>query len=584
MHRRFRALLARLTVGRVAVGAVTIIGVLALSALPAGAHAVLLRTTPSPQSTVARAPSVVRLEFSELVQAVFGAVRVYDVNGKRVDNGTARHPDGAGEILEAPLSTLSDGTYTVTWRVVSADGHAVNGGFVFYVGAPSSISPVAISSANGTSAAVPWLMGTARFVWFFALALLVGAVVTRRWVFTPAARAADAPESAARYRASVRRALPAAWLVVFVAGALTLGLEAARISGLSLTRSFAWSSLHEVLGTTFGHLWIAQMLLTLVLAIPVIVLSRRHATPLVSSGVWTIAGGCIAGALLVVVALNGHARTASQPAVAVSSIAIHLGAMSVWVGGLVALVLFGVGALRGAPDGTRSRLLRETLRRFSPIAIVGVLVLIATGTVNSVLGFDSISDLWTYAYGRVVLAKIVLVAIALAIASRHLLVLPRRPATASDDTLVRSFRLSSRVEAVVVIGALMLAAVLVDLVPGRTLALASNGPVNQQHTVGTYTVQLFLDPSAVGINEVHLTIVDTSGLAAAGVSNATATVSEPDASSRPLRLRLLAPGHLAGLLNASSPGGYRVDIEAQSPTGPLRSSFSFELKSTRQTK
>ena len=80
-------------------------------------------------------PGAVVFRFSEPVEGNFGAVRVYDAEGERVDEGDAFHPDGEGPKLGVHLKPgLPDGSYTATYRVVSADGHIVSGGYVFSIG------------------------------------------------------------------------------------------------------------------------------------------------------------------------------------------------------------------------------------------------------------------------------------------------------------------------------------------------------------------------------------------------------------------------------------------------------------------
>ncbi len=205
------------------------------TAPPASAHAVLLRTDPSPQTTVATPPSAIRLQFSEPVEVAFGAVRLFDVDGHRVDSGKIHRANGDREVV-LPVSGLKDGTYTVTWRVASSDGHRVSGGFDFYVGAPSTISAVAVQRDQGSGRVVGWGFGVMRFAWFAGLFAIIGLVVGRRWVWTPAVRAVELTESPAAdtYRNLFRRALPLAWLVLLVSGALTLVFQAATLSGLSL--------------------------------------------------------------------------------------------------------------------------------------------------------------------------------------------------------------------------------------------------------------------------------------------------------------------------------------------------------------
>lgn len=49
------------------------------------------------------------------------------------------------------------------------------------------------------------------------------------------------------------------------------------------------------------------------------------------------------------------------------------------------------------------------------------------------------------------------------------------------------------------------------LVPGRTVALAADAAVNLEHRVGPYTIQFFLDPSAVGANLREPEFIGTGG-------------------------------------------------------------------------
>ena len=70
----------------VAAGALAL-GLLVGWVAPASAHALLLRTDPSPQTSVKRSPTAVRLLFSERVEVTFGAIRIFDVDGHPVAAG-----------------------------------------------------------------------------------------------------------------------------------------------------------------------------------------------------------------------------------------------------------------------------------------------------------------------------------------------------------------------------------------------------------------------------------------------------------------------------------------------------------------
>lgn len=118
--------------GRVA-GLVMLVAALVLiPAMPASAHAELATTDPADGSVAETAPKVLTLQFTERVSVQPDGVRVLGADGQRVDAGAA---SASGDTVAAPLdSTVADGGYVVAWRVVSADGHPVRGAFAFSVG------------------------------------------------------------------------------------------------------------------------------------------------------------------------------------------------------------------------------------------------------------------------------------------------------------------------------------------------------------------------------------------------------------------------------------------------------------------
>ena len=238
-------------------------------------------------------------------------------------------------------------------------------------------------------------------------------------------------------------------------------------------------------------------------------LTRRNGLLGVRPPTWLSVLAASAAGLALAAASMGHARTESHPGLGVPSVAIHLIAVSIWVGSLLALVALGASAWSAVPREDRNGLVRSVVLRFSRLALAAVAVLVATGTLNAVLDLAAPSDLWRTPYGKVLSAKIALLGVALAFGAWHLRVAPRRLATTDPAAAAsRSFRRSSAAELVVLATVVAFASALVALVPGRSLALQSRGPVNQDQRVGAYTVQLFIDPSAPGANEIHLTFID----------------------------------------------------------------------------
>jgi len=344
-----------------------------------------------------------------------------------------------------------------------------------------------------------------------------------------------------------------------------------------------------VLTTSFGHLWLAQMALTVAAGVPVLALARsrtRRSLLGVGPTAWVAVLLALAGGLCLVAALNGHARTLGHPVVGVLSVAVHLVAVGVWVGGLAALVALGGSAWRALAAERRPALAGQVIRRFSRVATVAMLVVVATGILNAVLDLASVSDLWSTRYGQLIVAKVALLAVALVLAARHRWTVPRRLAAAgADAAAVSSFDRSAAAELVALVATVAVAAALVALVPGRSLALAARGPVNVERRAGAYTVQLFIDPTAVGTNQVHLSYVDARGLGAAEVTNTVVTVTPASASAAPgppesVPMRLISPGHFVGDVDLPAAGSYRLRASLPSGDG---ASFDFRLRAASTT-
>ena len=102
---------------------------------------------------------------------------------------------------------------------------------------------------------------------------------------------------------------------------------------------------------------------------------------------------------VVVPTLSGHSGASSQHDTAVSSLMVHLVAASLWVGGLAGLV---------AVAFLDRRLLRDAVPRFSRLALWCFVALALSGVANAWVRLRSPLDLVTTGYGRLVLAKILL--------------------------------------------------------------------------------------------------------------------------------------------------------------------------------
>lgn len=140
-----------------------------LTAPTASAHNVLVDSSPKDGSTVAEAPSTVELVFDQPVQNEFEQVAVLDADETHYEQG---EPEVVGSSVSQAISDLPEGDYVVSYRIISADGHPVDGSIEFAVGtsgghnatagAEDAEESGAEESQSGISAG--WLIGLAALV------------------------------------------------------------------------------------------------------------------------------------------------------------------------------------------------------------------------------------------------------------------------------------------------------------------------------------------------------------------------------------------------------------------------------------
>jgi copper transport protein len=346
-------------------------GTVVLNARPAFAHAVLEQTSPTDGSVIATAPKQVTLDFGEPVGVEAGAVRVFDDRLHRVDKG---NPTATGAHVRIALkSRLAPGTYTVTWRVISADSHPVAGGFTFSIGHPSSVTGQ-VKPESGGSRLVGILLGIGRYAGYAGVVLGVGtaAVLLVLW---PAGWLERRP----------RRLVWTGWGLLFGGTIAGLLLEGPYGAGVGITHLFDGGLLRATFDARYGEVLGARFGLLLLLAV-----ALRAAVPRLLTGLVMLA-------ILVTFALAGHAATGGQVPFTVLSDVLHVGAMAGWMGGLALLV--GCLASRVEPLGA-------ILPQFSRFAFGAVVTLVVTGTYQAWRNVGSWSGLPDTVYGRLLLAKI----------------------------------------------------------------------------------------------------------------------------------------------------------------------------------
>jgi copper transport protein len=499
-------------------------------------------------------------------------VSVTDAAARQVTAGPPQRAPTDPDTLITPLNKIRSGWYLVYWRVISVDGHPVRGAFTFAVGPNPGPQPQFVIPSISETAATPRLL-IARWLTFLTFMSAIGLFALRMFIGRPLKRVL--PESSLR--------------AVSIGFAITLGaaLVVTPAYVLLATAEFALRPVTD-LGTivplardsAFGRGFIdLELVLALFGAAACVTFwldrpERRHRS--IAELLATTGAVLAATAALVVPGAAGHAAQTSPRGVAVALDALHLLAGSLWIGGLIGLVILWLSA--GALH--RVSVLSYVVPRFSRVAFGSVLLLIASGTWASVLHLPTIATLWETSYGKALLAKIVLLLGAMTLAPINLLrtkprlaAAERRPDLAAGAAVL--LRRLVQGEIVFVVAAIFFAALLSSL-PPPSAALAQvksasarvgPGPVVETVRKNGYVVRIRVAPNRAAVPNTFSVEVTRDGKPVPAAVFARFAMLDMEMGNQEYRLREVRPG----VFERSAPalvmvGHWALDFEV-APTG-----------------
>ena len=355
-------------------------------------HASLVSSEPAAKSHLASAPARIRLVFSEPIEGKLSRITLARSGGGPFVVPAAGDPRDVHAVI-APADSLTPGAYRLEWRIVSADGHPVDGNFVFAIGdttlgtktpppaaaAPVDTQPIPAPQAEEADAdfgpaiaGAPLIPGVLRGLGLGALMATGGLLLYL--VLAPAGAA---------QRGCPRLRRITLWLGV-ASAVLIVGHLVAWLIHTSPDQTLTTEWATSALGTTVGQIELWRTGLA-ALALWALGLARRYGLALAL----VIASLGVSGAI-------GH-PAAMQPFVAIPAKAIHLLASGVWLGGLLWLVI--------RPTKDSAELFRSDTERVSTFALVAVIAVAFTGVLQTWLFLPKIADVLTSPYGWFVLGK-----------------------------------------------------------------------------------------------------------------------------------------------------------------------------------
>ena len=368
------------------------------------------------------------------------------------------------------------------------------------------------------------------------------------------------------------------WGALVGATVAGIGLEGVYAAALPLSKVVDPSTVGDVLDTRYGKVAIVRLVL-LALAFPLVRLVLHHRR---LPSWWPPAAALVGVGLAATPVFAGHASTGEHSSLALVSQTLHVLAMSCWLGGLVMIVALVL--VRPLPEG-----LRTAVSRFSALALGSVAVLVVTGGFQAWREVGTLAALKDTDFGRLLLAKLVVFAAMVVAAAFSREVVNRHfrddaddddvaaddepdaaripalvGATAADagvdhdgvigdeargeplereptdEEEAHTLRRTVLVEIVFAVVVLAITALLVNTAPARTV---TTEPVSLNMRSGSVFADGTIAPGAAGRNDIHLTVLSTSG---APIEDVQMQLSRPDGDLAPfdVPLRQLGPGHL----------------------------------------
>jgi copper transport protein len=459
------------------------------------AHATLVASHPAAGMVLQTAPERLQLQFNEPISV--SLIRLVDAAGRTHSDLTAEANGPFVSIV--PPKDLPKGTQVLSYRIVSEDGHPVGGSVAFSIGAAGTAHEVA--SQTGMRPQVLWAL---RLLVYICVLGGVGTAFFRAWI---------APVES-------RRRLMSVLVLGFLLLVASLGVQGLDILDDGWAALFGLAPWEAAAVTSYGVM-VGLAASAILCAAASLSEPRPRRLRLQTAFAVLLVGAALAS--------TGHAATAPPQWLMRPAVLIHVVGVTIWAGALAPLY----GLTYGEPGAAL-----QALKRFSALAIWGVLLLVAAGVTVAVVQVESIDALVQTDYGRLLVAKLVAVAGLLALAALNRFVLTAGLGR-GDLSALRRFRLSIGLE----IGLMVCVAGLVAgwrfTPPPRNL-LAE--PPTLLHLHGDkLMVMVSFSPGRIGSNRLQLEVLDP-GFIPFDSKEVTVALTPADGSLEPQELKAKAEG------------------------------------------
>ncbi|AJY77439.1 copper resistance protein CopC [Paenibacillus beijingensis] len=346
------------------------------------AHAALTGSAPEPGAMLAKGPEEVTLHFSEGIEASVGSLQVLGSGLNKVTGNEAQAGDN-GRSLTLKLPKLDDDVYTVSYRIISEDGHPISGSYVFVVGNPPAAKDASAfdphkelghsgHGGDGTELSAGRMqLYVIRCLYYAALLFAAGVMLWSALIRGPLHEALNA---------HIRK-----WAVIALRALLLVSLLYVFVHAKELMEGQkGWLKLF--VSTSVGLSWDALLLLSL---LGFLLLRAGGAVRML----WALL-------LLAQEAWSGHAAALTPKWATLALDYVHLAGGALWAGGLSLLLALWFTDRKEAG---------RFAARFSAAAWISIAILTLSGIGMTLLYMPGLEYLLYTTWGSLLLAKAALV-------------------------------------------------------------------------------------------------------------------------------------------------------------------------------
>ena len=496
------------------------------SVLPAFAHPFTVDTEPVGFGQLQQSPDKVVITYSEPVEEGFSTIKVTDSSGNRVDNDDAGFYQDDQSMLIVTLQPLQDDVYAVTSKVLSqVDGHVVEFTYAFIVGSPG----VPIPADTGVQTMTPAIFlpeSLSRFPGLVGQVIIVGISFATLFLWRPIDKVGNIDSAISQIRSSIDRRFKKL-LIIGVILVLASGFAMIFVQAASLG-----TGIETALTTNFGSTWLARMLIALIILGLYFVLRTKNPLKKIHHAS-ILAVGII---LLATTTVMGHGYATTIPIAGVLDF-VHNLVASAWIGGLIYLGFVAIPSIRKIGLNFKSAIIALLIPRFSMMTVVILGVVGITGPLLLWMLESNVNSLLLTSYGKILITKISLAGFMIGVGAFNQFIIHSKSVAiikadegSKRTDVYRRFNKSLKVESAIGIALLLSVALLTNTsLPGGELPVgtlsakqiddtqivdgSSQRQLMQTLFVDESIVNISIKPARIGLNEVTVSITDSTGKA-----------------------------------------------------------------------